>query len=442
MDQEVSMPVSPLPGRPSVEQLRKRARELHRAVRAGLPAALELVAEHARPSASARSFTLADAQHVLARSHGHPSWAHLRRHVESLPTAATPVRPGARGGVLTVDNRYRVRRGWVSEDDLARCTAVATAAHPDPSGWRPLFTARHNGVGVVVFATASGPVFAELTPTTITLSNPAGDEHGPALTFHTALGTLAGSAPACTAGVMLERPADRAARAPAVVAERVFAVPNAFPIDETGLVLRLDGIDKGLLLHPDALPGRAGGVVDRPAPRADRSTPAGRRLAAVLADAGTPPVVDADQWVPGAEADLPSGESILLGSYRGLLMWHVGRDGTGTTHVFDFGPRRGPVRDFAVVGKAVALTRVYYGIADGSGDRVVLAGVVDRSRVASVALRRADGSELPATLAGDTLLITAPGLTAPRERGRVTDRVVVRDAAGSVVEDLPYQEAD
>jgi hypothetical protein len=30
--------------------------------------------------------------------------------------------------------------------------------------------------------------------------------------------------------------------------------------------------------------------------------------------------------------------------------------------------------------------------------------------------------------------------TAPRERGTVTDRVVVRDPAGTVVEDLPYQQ--
>jgi len=91
----------------------------------------------------------------------------------------------------------------------------------------------------------------------------------------------------------------------------------------------------------------------------------------------------------------------------------------------------------AVTGKTVAPTRVYYGFSDGASDRVVLA---DRARAGSVVLRRADGTELPAVLAGGTVLITAPGLTAPRERGTVTDRVVVRDPAGTVVEGLPYQQ--
>jgi hypothetical protein len=396
---------------PRLEQLRKRARELQRAVRAGTPVAVALVAEHGWPGLDVESFTLANAQHLLARTYGFAGWAQLVQHAESPPV----------DGVLTVDNRYRVRRGWGVADDLARINTT---------GWEPLFTAEHNGVRVVAFRTSHGPVFAEFTPTTVTVSRAGGD----GLTFHTALGTLAGVVPAGTTSVALEGPADRTARESAVVGDGVFAVPNAFVIDENGLVLRLNGAEKGVLVPRDALPDRAVGMVDRPAPPAERGSPEGRRLGAALA---MMPVVDADQWVPGVFAELDSGENIQLGSYRGLLLWHL----SGTApHVFDFSPVPGPVRDFAVVGKTVALTRVYHGFADGSSDRVVLAGVVDRSRAASVTFHRADGTALPATLAGETLLVNAPDLTAPRERGRVTDRVVVRDAADSVVEDLPYQE--
>jgi hypothetical protein len=223
------------------------------------------------------------------------------------------------------------------------------------------------------------------------------------------------------------------------VAADVFALPNAFTVDDTGLVLWLDGARRGLIVPLDALPGQARSVTDRPVPAGERSSPAGRRLATALAIADMPPVADASAWAPGAYAELASGESIQLGSYRHLLLWHL-TGGDERLHVFDFSRKRGPVLDFAVTGKTVALTRVYYGFSDGASDRVVLAGLADRARAGSVVLRRADGAELPAMLAGGTALITAPGLTAPRERGTSTDRIIVRDAAGTVVEDLPYQQ--
>jgi hypothetical protein len=58
---------TPLPDRPSLEQLRKQARERQRAT----------------PNA-----TLAEAQFALAREYGFESWAKLKHHVESLPSAA------------------------------------------------------------------------------------------------------------------------------------------------------------------------------------------------------------------------------------------------------------------------------------------------------------------------------------------------------------------
>ncbi|HWA94034.1 MAG TPA: hypothetical protein VG844_05490 [Terracidiphilus sp.] len=65
------------PVRPNLEQLRHQAKDLLKAVRAGEPDALaELRELHAKP-VDASEARLADAQHVLARSYGLPSWPRL-----------------------------------------------------------------------------------------------------------------------------------------------------------------------------------------------------------------------------------------------------------------------------------------------------------------------------------------------------------------------------
>jgi len=78
---------SRLPARPSLEQLRKQAKELLRDFRAGGAAAVgRLSAAIPRLADQARSddVTLADAQFVLAREYGFESWAGLAHYVESI----------------------------------------------------------------------------------------------------------------------------------------------------------------------------------------------------------------------------------------------------------------------------------------------------------------------------------------------------------------------
>ncbi|MGH9768537.1 MAG: hypothetical protein ACREAB_13985 [Blastocatellia bacterium] len=82
----MSDPTSLLPARPSLEQLRKQAKELLRAYRAG-GAAVERFRAHiprlADPSLP-DEMILADAQFVLAREYGFESWAKLAHHVVSV----------------------------------------------------------------------------------------------------------------------------------------------------------------------------------------------------------------------------------------------------------------------------------------------------------------------------------------------------------------------
>jgi uncharacterized protein len=70
-----------LPARPSLEQLRKRAKELLRDVRDAEPSALARFRVHLSASGGA---TLADAQFVIAREHGFASWTKLKRHVLAI----------------------------------------------------------------------------------------------------------------------------------------------------------------------------------------------------------------------------------------------------------------------------------------------------------------------------------------------------------------------
>jgi hypothetical protein len=74
------MPAVPLPDNPSLEQLRKQAKDVRDLARAGVPGALELVAAH-HPGGG-NPVGLAGAQLVVARHYGFTSWARLKRHLE------------------------------------------------------------------------------------------------------------------------------------------------------------------------------------------------------------------------------------------------------------------------------------------------------------------------------------------------------------------------
>jgi ankyrin repeat protein len=70
-----------LPNRPDLEQLKRQAKELLAAFRAGSPDALRDVAAHYR-GADAATFALHDAQLVLARAFGFESWPKLKTFVD------------------------------------------------------------------------------------------------------------------------------------------------------------------------------------------------------------------------------------------------------------------------------------------------------------------------------------------------------------------------
>ena len=76
------MPSQALPPRPSLDQLRRRAKELRDAARSGDPAALARITAHT-PAARSGTVTLAAAQLAIAREHGYPSWPQLAAEVQA-----------------------------------------------------------------------------------------------------------------------------------------------------------------------------------------------------------------------------------------------------------------------------------------------------------------------------------------------------------------------
>lgn len=83
-----------LPAAPNLEQQRKQARDLLAATRAGDAAALGRLRAHhprlaARPDAELRQtpVSLHDAQLVIAREYGFPSWPKLKAHIDAAVTA-------------------------------------------------------------------------------------------------------------------------------------------------------------------------------------------------------------------------------------------------------------------------------------------------------------------------------------------------------------------
>src|SRR5262245_66345526 len=72
-----------LPAQANLEQLKKQAKDLLAAYRAGEQGAVAEVERHER-SADPERFALHDAQRVLARAYGFESWPKLKAHVERL----------------------------------------------------------------------------------------------------------------------------------------------------------------------------------------------------------------------------------------------------------------------------------------------------------------------------------------------------------------------
>ncbi len=112
-----------LPARPSVEQIRKQAKDLLRDARAGDGDAAARIAA-VRPGDPHNRPLLAHAQLAIAREHGFPSWPKLLRHVESA-TGSFVLRPLIRPVELAPGRRWKLADGTLASTDDVYAMFVA-----------------------------------------------------------------------------------------------------------------------------------------------------------------------------------------------------------------------------------------------------------------------------------------------------------------------------
>ena len=135
-----------LPDRPDLDQLRRQARELHRAAQAGDAAALRRL----RPVSD--KLTLSTAQLALAREYGFPSWRRLRDEVERRRTL--------------LDEPVRDAAGPVPLPDHADAGELIAGQYADRPVLRPVLDA------VLAALPALGPVTIQARKTIVSLVSP------------------------------------------------------------------------------------------------------------------------------------------------------------------------------------------------------------------------------------------------------------------------------
>jgi ankyrin repeat protein len=125
----MSEPTSRLPARPSLEQLRKQAKELLRAAHAGDDdgaARLRAVERKDQERRDPQHAILADAQLAVAREYGFPSWERLVHHVRELTGDESFLKPLYRPASLRGDRPFVLADGTVaSMDDVFRMFVAA-----------------------------------------------------------------------------------------------------------------------------------------------------------------------------------------------------------------------------------------------------------------------------------------------------------------------------
>lgn len=111
-----------LPAHPSLDQLKKQAKELLQSLRAQDPNALALFTEHHPAKLGPnQSFALHDAQLILARQHGFASWPKLREEVERR-TSDFQERAARFASDAGKNNLTRAKRALALEPGLASAT--------------------------------------------------------------------------------------------------------------------------------------------------------------------------------------------------------------------------------------------------------------------------------------------------------------------------------
>ncbi|MCR3752321.1 hypothetical protein [Lentzea californiensis] len=330
-----------------------------------------------------------------------------------------------------------VETGKVAPEALTRCAAAAKE-HPPAQEWQPMATSSKNGTVLTAFRVPAGVFFCANTATTTTISvpNPAVPEgrRQVEILFTTPSGTMAGLVSFDVKFLSLSQIADagQSTTLPALV-DGLFLAPSGFQKAENGTKALVDGEEFAVR----GVPRPTTSVVDRPLPPAARDTPETARFGACLQGRAVP---DPDQFAHGLTAQVSATDTIITGRFGDLLL-HC--------READHEPAPGSVHDLddltEIRGTTVAAKSVFYGFKpfkvneqgeyyDGGSTSTAAVGLVLDPRAASITYTSPGAADVPATIGNGTFVLAA------RLLDRHPDaRVVVRDAAGTVLETITPQ---
>ncbi|MGW6442410.1 hypothetical protein [Lentzea sp. NPDC055074] len=327
-----------------------------------------------------------------------------------------------------------VETGKVAPEALARCAAAAKE-HPPAAEWTPMATSNKNGTVLTAFRVPAGVFFCANTATTTTISvpNPAVLEGADRveILFTTPSGTMAGLVASDIEFLSLSQIADsgQGNTMPALV-DGLFLAPSGFPSAENGTKALANGEEFAVrgVVKPTTP------VVDRPLPPAARDTPEAARFGACLKNRAVP---DPDQFAHGLTVKVSATDTFITGRFGDLLLYC--RDS-------NYEPSPGSVIDLDDLGEyrgdtIAAMTAFYdfkpYKISeqgeyyDGGSTTAAAVGLVLDPRVASITYTSPGAADVPATIGNGTFVLAAKLLDRHPEA-----RVVVRDAAGTVLETI------
>lgn len=330
-----------------------------------------------------------------------------------------------------------VERGTVAPDVLARCVAAATA-HPPAAQWQPIATSRKDGTILTAFRGPTGVFFCANTATTTTISAPDPVQIGAGrrqvkILFTSSAGAMAGLVSPDVKFLSLSRMAEPGWNnaAPALV-DGVFLAPRGYLRAENGTQALVNGEESAVR----GVPKPVGPVTDRPLPPADRSTPEAQRFAECLRDR---PVPDRDQFAHSVTAKVSATDSFVVGRFGDLMLYCLDSGAQLRGSVYDVGDPDG-MED--IRGTTVAAIRAFYDFrpqkADEEGEvdhtsssTYAAVGLVTDPRVASITYTRPGTADVPAHLGNGAFVLAAPLIEQHPDA-----RVVVRDAAGTVLETI------
>ena len=326
-----------------------------------------------------------------------------------------------------------VERGVVAPDVLARCAAAAKS-HPPSTEWRPVATSHKNGTVLTAFRGPTGLFFCANTATTTTVSAPddTGIEDGRKvkILFTTPYGAMAGLVSPDVEILSLSRIADPAANnaLPAVV-DGLFLEPSGYTLAETGTRALVKGEESAVR----GVPRPTAPVVDRPLPPAPRDTPEAARFGECLKGRA---IADADQFAHTLTVRLDATSTARLGRFGDLLLFCLDGEHPAAGRVYE-------VEDLEEVrGSTIAALPAFYDFKVQKADEpeevdsvvsstFAAAGLVTDPRVASITYTRPGTADVPASIGSGTFVLVAPLIDRHPE-----SRVVVRDAAGNVLESI------